>query len=123
VIENSKRLQLLNLGGIEDLTPYFSELLQLLSFYQSKSLQQLHLTTLKSSPQDYEIYDLDPCHFSAFNSLQQLSLDYDYVTDGLLQVLSAQGRDLRCFTVFVHGIDEDHVGPTNLTWATFAKQK
>jgi hypothetical protein len=123
VIQNSKRLQLLNLGGLEDLTPYFPELLQLLSAYQSKTLQQLHLTTLKSCPQDYEIYELDPKYFSSFHSLQHLSLDYDYVTDGLLQVLSAQGRDLRCFDVFVHGIDEDHVGPTNQTWATFSKQK
>ncbi|XP_059474336.1 F-box only protein 33 [Neocloeon triangulifer] len=122
IIEKSKRLESIDLGGLEDLAPYLSELVRLLSFFQGKHLQSLHASTLKASPQDYEIFDLDPGLFARLTALTELSLDFDYLTDRLLQTLSGQGRDLRVLSVNVHGIDEDYLPPSNQTWTAFSKQ-
>ncbi|XP_065334207.1 F-box only protein 33 [Cloeon dipterum] len=122
IISKSKRLELVNLGGLEDLAPYLSELLQVLAVCHGKHLRTLHANTLKAIPQVYKIYDLDPGHFSRFTALTELSLDYDYLTDKMLQTLSGQGKDLRVLNVFVHGVDEDLLPPSNQSWTAFSKQ-
>lgn len=59
-----------------------------------------------------------------FCFLQVLTLDYDYISDRLLSVLSTPyNSPLRKLVLHVHGIDQTHCGTTEYMWYRFKQQQ
>lgn len=55
---------------------------------------------------------------------QVLTLDYDYINDRLLSVLSTPYNcPLRRLVLHVHGIDQSHQGTTEYMWYRFKQQQ
>lgn len=55
---------------------------------------------------------------------QVLTLDYDYMSDRLLSVLSTPyNSPMRRLVVHVHGIDQTHRGTTEYMWYRFKQQQ
>ncbi|XP_063221046.1 F-box only protein 33 [Bacillus rossius redtenbacheri] len=119
VIQQSRALETLNLGCSEELVAYAGPVLELLALHQPRSLRHLGLASVKEDPDNYQLVDLDPKWFMAFQKLQVLSLDYDYMNDGLLAALSV--ITLCRLVVHVHGIHESHPHTSEQSWAMFTQ--
>lgn len=120
LVQQSRRLEALSFGCSEDLACYSGPVLSLLSRHQAGSLRCLQMASVKDDPDDYLLSDLDPTLFRSFKILQVLSLDYDYVSDSLLNVLGDIG--LVSFIIHVHGIEDTHPGTTDAVWNSFAQR-
>ncbi|XP_023217047.1 F-box only protein 33-like [Centruroides sculpturatus] len=117
IICNAHRLKHMSLGCIEELLNHSDLFLTLLSQHQFKSLQSLHLASIKEDPEHYALLDLPINTFEVFGNLQYLSIDYDYVSDCLLYNLSkSRNKSLRHLNIHVHGIDTEHPGTTDNAW-------
>ena len=114
---NSKGLQHLTLGGIEELLNRTPRMLAALSQKESHSstLQSLHLASIKEDPDFYAVPDLEPRLLAPFSNLKALSIDFDHVNDELLLVLS-QKKLLQELIINVHGIDDFHPGISKSSW-------
>ncbi|XP_067665842.1 F-box only protein 33-like [Haliotis asinina] len=117
LIEHTCKLKHLSLGCVEELLVHSSSLLQKLSSKHGSSLQSLHLASVKEDSENYGIIDLSPAKFHNFYLLQSLSLDYDYLTNELLdQFANTDRAKLQKLCINVHGIEADHERITNDTW-------
>lgn len=105
VICTTDHLEHFSLGCLEDLFHHCDGFLTLLSLHQRRSLSQLHLASVKQDPDHYPIPEIHFRHLQQFERLTTLSIDYDYVCDQLLLLLSERGL-LSEFGVHVHGLDE-----------------
>ncbi|XP_076069822.1 F-box only protein 33 [Oratosquilla oratoria] len=121
VIINSRNLRTLILGCLQDLTDRIDVLLPILGQYQGSSISTLGAASVKYDPNSYALLDITPDHFTPLTNLQVLSLDYDYVNDRLLSVLT-HNHPLRKFVIHVHGIDQTHRGTTDYMWHRFKQQ-
>ncbi|XP_042879198.1 F-box only protein 33-like [Penaeus japonicus] len=123
IITNSRSLRGLSLGCIQDLTDQADIFLPLLARHQSSSLNTLCLASVKYDPDSYALLDITPDNFTSFTNLQVLTLDYDYMSDRLLSVLSTPyNAPLRRLVLHVHGIDQTHRGTTEYMWYRFKQQ-
>lgn len=117
MVRNPRRLKQLSLGCIGELCDHADEILALLANHQASSLHTLHICSVKEDPDSYGLIELPPAHFEAFHNLHILGIDYDYVTNPLLQAFARPGRvPLEKLVVHVHGIEPDHEKITNCTW-------
>ncbi|XP_071448888.1 F-box only protein 33-like [Hetaerina americana] len=122
IIKHSRELEALSLGCSEELATYSCILLNLLGRFQSRSLRQLHLASVKDDPNNYIILDLDYTLFQPFHMLQVLSLDYDYVSDSLLEIFTKPSNGgLKCLIIHVHGITKHHPNTSNQAWSLFCQ--
>ncbi|XP_068249543.1 F-box only protein 33 [Palaemon carinicauda] len=123
IISNSRSLKGLTLGCIQDLTDQSDIFLPLLAQHQSTTISTLGLASVKYDPNSYALLDITPDNFTSFTNLQVLTLDYDYMSDRLLSVLSTPyNAPLRRLVIHVHGIDQTHRGTTEYMWYRFKQQ-
>lgn len=120
LVQKARRLEALSLGCLEELTTHSKDMLELVAQHQSHSIEMLGLASLKDDPDDYVLMDIDTTLFRSLHSLQILSLDYDYVNDDLLSMLS-QGGSLQRLIFHVHGILDGHPGTTEAAWSNFTR--
>ncbi|XP_074649636.1 F-box only protein 33-like [Tubulanus polymorphus] len=105
IIKNSRRLKHVSFGCLEEIVSYSDYVLDLLAEYQSHSLQSLHIASIKEDPDSYSLCDLDYGHFQALANLKYLSIDYDYLTNELLEAFMRDHHvGLEKLIVNVHGI-------------------
>uniref|UniRef100_A0A1W7RAJ0 F-box only protein 33 n=1 Tax=Hadrurus spadix TaxID=141984 RepID=A0A1W7RAJ0_9SCOR len=117
IICNAQRLKHLSLGCVEELLDHSDSFIALLGQHQYKSLQSLHLASVKEDPEHYALLDLPIDTFNVFCNLQVLSIDYDYISDNLLFSLSKpRKKALTKLNLHVHGIDADHPGTSDTSW-------
>ncbi|KAH7967112.1 hypothetical protein HPB49_022703 [Dermacentor silvarum] len=105
VICTSCHLEYFSLGCLEDLFHHSDSFLTLLSLHQRLSLSQLHLASVKEDPDHYPIPEIHFWHLQQFKCLTALSIDYDYVCDQLLLLLSERSLLLK-LVLHVHGLDD-----------------
>lgn len=116
IIRNSRKLRHFSLGCLEELLEHSSTFLSLLTRH-SRSLQCLHLASVKEDSEGYRIVELDPKLFHPFTSLQQLSIDYDHLTNQLLESFTFNNKaKLEKLIIHVHGVEADHERITNSSW-------
>ncbi|KAG8225546.1 hypothetical protein J437_LFUL002062 [Ladona fulva] len=122
IIRHSRELEVLSLGCSEELATYSYILVDLLGRFQSRSLRQLHLASVKDDPNNYLILDLDHTLFQPFHVLQVLSIDYDHVNDNLLDIFTKPSNGgLKRFVIHVHGITKNHPNTSNQAWSLFSQ--
>ncbi|KAB7496755.1 7-dehydrocholesterol reductase, partial [Armadillidium nasatum] len=120
IITSTKGLKTLTLGCLQDITELADELLPLLGSYHSTTLSTLGLASVKSDPNSYALLHITPEHFASFSAIQVLTVDYDYVNDEFLQVLTKPFKaPLRRLVLHIHGIDPSHRGTSELAWHNF----
>ncbi|RWS05479.1 F-box only protein 33-like protein [Dinothrombium tinctorium] len=107
-------LQHLSLGCLEELLNATPSLLSIMA-QNSKSIQSLHLSTVKEDPDYYPVHDIPLCLFEPFVSLRALSIDYDYICDEFLTILAK--KPLEKLIINVHGLDEEHPGVKRSSWS------
>jgi len=72
------------------------------------SLKSLHLASVKTNLEVYGLIDIHATLFQPFKNLQTLSLDYDYLSNQLLQILASPDRSpLRRFDIHIHSYEEE----------------
>jgi len=72
------------------------------------SLKSLHLASVKSNLEVYGLIDIHANLFQPLKNLHTLSLDYDYLSNQLLQILASPDRSpLSRFDIHVHSYEED----------------
>ena len=107
----------LSLGCIGELADHADELLHLLKDQHSSHLEVLHISSVKENPDSYGIIYLPAHTFRTFRKLRSLGIDYDYLTNELLEGFVQDGKThLDKMVLHVHGIDEDHEKIKNATW-------
>ncbi|KAL3866408.1 hypothetical protein ACJMK2_043709 [Sinanodonta woodiana] len=117
IICNSRKLQHLSLGSVDQLLEHSHTVLELLSHYHCDRLKALHLASVKEDSENYGIIDLNVDLIHSFKALQHLSIDYDYLSSSLLEAfLSPEKDQLERLCIHVHGIEPDHEKITNETW-------
>ncbi|XP_022189902.2 F-box only protein 33 [Nilaparvata lugens] len=121
ILKKSHRLEALNLGCIEDLVLCGKTILERISNHHASHFRRLGLASMKSDPDLYDLFVLDHKVFYTLQNLQVLSLDFDYVNDDLLSVLSANGS-LQRLVIHVHGILDTHPGTSEDAWDSFTKK-
>ena len=121
MIETTNCLEALSLGCIEELTASASVLLEPLQHYHAKHLTHLSLASIKDDPDHYDFLELDCSIFSSFYRLTILTVDYDYVSDTLLNALD--NGVLERLVIHVHGLDDDYPGTSNEAWETLTRNK
>lgn len=93
-----------------------SETRQYLSL-ELQTLKSLHLASVKTNLEVYGLIDLQASLFQPFKNLQILSLDYDYLSNQLLQTLSSPGRSpLQRFHIHVHSYEEETPPILDRSW-------
>lgn len=96
----------LSLGCIEELLDLAEYFLEPLAEHQATCIRSLHLSSIKDVPGSYFIYDINSSIFQAFLNLESLSIDYDYMSDQLLETLShPHRRPLSRLNVHVHSFN------------------
>ncbi|KAL1431226.1 hypothetical protein MTO96_014604 [Rhipicephalus appendiculatus] len=105
VICTSCHLEYFSLGCLEDLFHHSDSFLTLLSLHQRRSLSHLHLASVKEDPDHYPIPEIHFWHLQHFECLSTLSIDYDYICDQLLLLLSERSVLLK-LVLHVHGLDD-----------------
>ncbi|XP_033751138.1 F-box only protein 33-like [Pecten maximus] len=116
IIRNSRDLRHFSLGCLEELLEHSSTFLSLLGRH-SRSLRCLHLASVKEDSEGYRIVELDPKLFHPFTTLQQLSIDYDHLTNQLLESFTFHNKTkLEKLIIHVHGVEADHERITNSSW-------
>ncbi|KFM74832.1 F-box only protein 33, partial [Stegodyphus mimosarum] len=103
IIKTAHCLEHLSLGCIEELLDLSEYFLTPLAEYQAACIRSLHLSSVKEVPGSYFIYDINSSIFKTFLNLECLSIDYDYISDQLLEILSQpHRRPLRRLNIHVH---------------------
>lgn len=106
IIQRAHCLEHLSLGCIEELSDLAEYFLQPLAEYQASCIRSLHLSSVKEVPGSYFIYDINISAFETFMNLEYLSIDFDYMSNQLLEILSQpHRRPLRRLNVHVHSFD------------------
>ncbi|KAK8762573.1 F-box only protein 33 [Amblyomma americanum] len=105
VICTTNHLEHFSLGCLEDIFHHSDSFLTLLSLHQRRSLSQLYLASVKEDPDHYPIPEVHLRHLHQFECLTALSIDYDYVCDQFLLLLSERGV-LSKLVLHVHGLDD-----------------
>ncbi|XP_054719690.1 F-box only protein 33-like [Uloborus diversus] len=105
IIKKARRLEHLSFGCIEELLDSSEYFLKPLAQHQSNSIRSLHLSSVKEVPGNYFVYDISSTLFESFRNLESLSIDYDYMSDDLLIVLSKpHHRPLNRLIIHVHSL-------------------
>ncbi|XP_067647451.1 F-box only protein 33 isoform X2 [Eurosta solidaginis] len=107
---------ILDLGAIEALTYYGLDVLKALS--KPERLQQLTLASIKFDPSHYPIFTIETSLLQKYRSLQVLSIDYDTLNEDLLH--SMEILPLKKLLICIHGLDRQHPGISDTSWARFA---
>lgn len=118
IIATTKQLQVLTLGCNEDLTVHSEELIDSLVLHHGKHLTHLGLASVKEDPESYEFASLHPMMFRQFERLVVLTLDYEHLSDTLLESLTS--GTLERLVVHVHYWRDDLPGTSNVSWQRFA---
>ena len=118
VIKSSRKLRHISFGCIADLIDHSDELLSCLAKYQAKSLETLHISSVKEDPDSYGLIDLPVEPFASFSSLEVLGIDYDYLNNYMLLSFCNNNRlvQLQKLVINVHGIEPEHEKITSSTW-------
>ncbi|CAL1285883.1 unnamed protein product [Larinioides sclopetarius] len=117
IIKRAHCLEHLSLGCIEELLDLSEHFLAPLSKHQAKCLRSLHLSSVKEVPGNYFINDLKTSLFRTFLQLERLSIDYDYLSDQLLDVFSQpQHRPLTHLIIHVHSFDYRFPRVSDAAW-------
>ncbi|XP_033222003.1 F-box only protein 33 [Belonocnema kinseyi] len=120
IMETTNNLEALSLGCIEELTASASVLLEPLQHYHAKHLTHLSLASIKDDPDHYDFLEFDCSVFSSFCRLRVLTVDYDYVSDILLNALD--NGVLERLVIHIHGLDDDYPGTSNQAWENFTQK-
>lgn len=120
IIETSKQLEALTLGCIEELSVKSMEIVEELAHHHGSSLTHLGLASVKEDPENYECHLLSNIALRQFQSLIILTLDYDYLSDSMLESLTS--GTLERLVIHVHNWKEDHPGTTNTAWLIFKEK-
>jgi len=118
VLETSVGVQHLSLGCIGELTDRADVILYKLSRCHAQKVETVHISSVKEDPDSYGVIDL-PCHlFGMLTHLRELGIDYDYMSNHLLDMFSAGNRSqqLQKLIIHVHGIDLNQEKICNRTW-------
>ena len=118
ILDTAVGMQHLSLGCIGELTDRADYILHSLSRRHGQKLETLHISSVKEDPDSYGLIDL-PCHlFSTLSHLRELGLDYDYMSNHLLEMLSAGNRtqQLTKLVIHVHGMDANQEKINNQSW-------
>lgn len=121
IIETSNCLETLSLGCREELIKNLSLILEPLRLHHSKHLTHLSLASVKDDPDYYDFFELDNSIFNSFIRLSILTLDYEYVSDTLLEALD--NGCMQRLVIHIHGWKEDYPGTTNMAWQIFVQKK
>lgn len=122
IIETSNRLEALSLGCIEELTASAAMLLEPLRLHHAKHLTTLSLASVRDEPDDYDFLQFDyEFVFSSFVRLSILTLDYEFITDYLLQALD--NGTMERLVIHVHGWNDHYLGTTDSAWQNFIQKK
>lgn len=117
IVQISRRLRHFSLGCVEELLEHSNHLLQLLSKHHSQSLKHLFLASVKEDSENYGIIWLTPDDLRPFYQLTHLSIDYDYLTNSVLESFVDRSRaKLERLIIHVHGIESTHEKISNATW-------
>lgn len=117
VLRNSRKLRHFSLGYAEELLQYSCDFLQQLANHHSSHLESVHLASIKEDSESYGIIELNTAPFEQFSCLHTLSIDYDHLTNHLLELFADNRKTkLRKLTLHVHGVEPDHQGVRNETW-------
>lgn len=108
--------KVLDLGAIEALTYYGLDLLKTVN--RVDKLVELTLASIKYDPSHYPMFAMENSLITKFSSLQVLSLDYDTLNEELMHAI--QILPLKKFLICVHGLDREHPGISEQSWAAFA---
>lgn len=121
IIETSNCLETLSLGCREELIVNLSAILEPLRLHHSKHLTHLSLASIKDDPDYYDFFEFDNSIFNSFIRLSILTLDYEYVSDTLLEALD--NGCMQRLVIHIHGWKEDYPGTTNMAWQIFVQKK
>lgn len=103
----------LDLGGMESMADHAMELLKTIN--HANQVQSLGLATVKSQPNYYLSNTIAPNIFEGFQNLRQLSIDYDHISDGMLDVFEKL-RGLRKIILHVHSVDMSKPQMSDEAW-------
>lgn len=120
IIETSNCLETLSLGCREELIVNLSAILEPLRLHHSKHLTHLSLASIKDDPDYYDFFEFDNSIFNSFIRLSILTLDYEYVSDSLLEALD--NGCMQRLVIHIHGWKEDYPGTTNMAWQMFVQK-
>ena len=116
-IRNARRMKHLSLGCIGELADHTDELLNLLKERHSNNLEVLHVSSVKENPDSYGIIFLHNHAFRSFRNLRILGIDYDYLTNEMIDGFVLGGKtNLEKMILHVHGLDEQHEKIRDNTW-------
>lgn len=117
ILRRSRGLKHLSLGCIGELTDYSASLVPMLADHHAKSLETLHVASIKEDPDMYGLIDLPSTVFANFRRLTALGIDYDYVTHELLEGFAQNNRaKLEQLIIHVHGIEPGRQNIPNSVW-------
>lgn len=117
IIRHSRKMRHFSLGCAEELLEHSNILTAYLSHYHSTSLESLHLASVKEDSEDYPIVILECQTFQHFSNLRQLSIDYDHLTNTLLEtIIHSNKAKLDSLVIHIHGMDADHERIHDTTW-------
>lgn len=121
IIETSNHLEALSLGCIEELTASAGILLEPLRLHHAKHLTTLSLASVRDDPDDFDFEQFDyEFVFNSFIRLSILTLDYEFVSDYLLQALD--NGIMERLVIHVHGWNDNYLGTTDSAWQNFIQK-
>ncbi|XP_076268573.1 F-box only protein 33 [Rhynchophorus ferrugineus] len=109
------RLDEFSLGCVEDLAEYKDYILRQLN---PNRVKLLGLASIKNDSLKYEQCCLNPDLMASFKNLKVLSIDYDHLSDSLLNKLDGSEK-LERLVVHLHKISKNQEGTTNGAWRYF----
>lgn len=122
IVKNSRRLKHFSMGFAEELLEHSTIIISLLGRNCSRTLESLHLASIKEDSENYGIIDISASQFKTFEALRHLSIDYDHISNELLSAFSSGCKNkLETLVINVHGIDSEHQKVTNHSWRQVRK--
>lgn len=122
IVKNSRRLKHFSMGFAEELLEHSTIIISLLGRNCSRTLESLHLASIKEDSENYGIIDISASQFQAFEALRHLSIDYDHISNEFLSAFSSGCKNkLETLVINVHGIDSEHKKVTNHSWRQIRK--
>lgn len=117
MIKTSRKLRHFALGCVEELLEHSNVLVSLLARHHAYHLESLHLASVKEDSDNYGIIDLDANHFRPFRALKHISIDFDYLTNDVLEAfVENKAPTLEKMCIHVHGLEGDHEKIMNESW-------
>ncbi|CAG2113242.1 unnamed protein product [Medioppia subpectinata] len=120
LVDKCEPLEHISFGCLQPVLNHSNRFLQTLAKRHSLSLKCLHLSSVKTDPDNYPVLDLSVHLLEPFASLRVLSIDFDVLNDQMLRLM-ARKATIDTFVVNVHGIDEQHEGLSASSWSVLAK--